>query len=339
MVKVAQPRSATVESLDSIGLGAERLRFLYRTMVGARLIADRMFALQRQGRAPFAITGQGQEACQVGSAMALRPGRDWFLPYYRDTGVVLVLGMTAREIMLHFLARAEDPNSGGRQMPGHWSSPPLRVVSGSSVVGSQIPHAAGVAYASKLRGEEDVTIVYFGEGATSEGDFHEGLNFAAVHKLPVIFFCENNGYAISEPTWKEMPVKNVADRARAYGFRGEALDGNDAILVYQTTRWAAEECRRGRGPKLIEAKTYRLVPHSTDDDDRRYRSRKELEEWARQDPIQRLHARLLELQVLTEEEAAALRREAEEEVRDAVRYAEAAPEPDPATALDHVYAP
>jgi len=324
---------------EPLGLSDDQLRDMYYKMLVARLLGDRMFILNRQGRAPFAITGQGHEACQVGSAFALRPGRDWALPYYRDIGVVLALGMTSRDIMLHFLARASDPCSGGRQMPNHWSSPSLRIVTSSSVVATQIPHAVGVALASKLRREDDVTIVYFGEGATSQGDFHEGLNFASVHKLPVLFFCENNGYAISEPQWKEMAVPNVADRARAYGFRGATVDGNDALAVYQTTRWAVDECRRGHGPKLIEAKTYRLVPHSTADDDRRYRSRAELEEWAKKDPLDRFRQNLAEHGLLDERAAQALREQAEAEVQDAVDYAEGQPYPAPEEALTHVFHP
>ena len=324
---------------EPLGLSDVQLRDMYYKMLVARILGDRMFILNRQGRAPFAITGQGHEACQVGSAFAIRAGRDWALPYYRDIGVVLALGMTSRDIMLHFLARASDPCSGGRQMPNHWSSPSLRIVTSSSVVATQIPHAVGVALASKLRREDDVTIVYFGEGATSQGDFHEGLNFASVHKLPVLFFCENNGYAISEPQWKEMAVPNVADRARAYGFRGATVDGNDALAVYQTTRWAVDECRRGHGPKLIEAKTYRLVPHSTADDDRRYRSRAELEEWAKKDPLDRFRKYLGEHGVLDEEGAQALRARAEAEVQDAVDYAESQPYPPTEEVLAHVYYP
>jgi 2-oxoisovalerate dehydrogenase E1 component alpha subunit len=324
---------------ESLGLNDDQLRDIYYKMLVARLLGDRMLILTRQGRAPFAITGHGHEACQVGSAFALRPGRDWVVPYYRDTGVVLSLGMTSREIMLHFLARAADPCSGGRQMPNHWSYPSLRIVTGSSVVASQIPHAVGVAMASKMRGEDDITIVYFGEGATSQGDFHEGLNFASVHQLPVIFFCENNGYAISEPQWKEMAVPNVADRARAYGFRGASVDGNDALAVYQTTRWAVERCRRGHGPHLIEAKTYRLVPHSSSDDDRRYRSRAELEEWAKKDPLDRYRKYLEEHGVLDHESAQALRNRAEAEVLDAADYAESQPFAAPEEALTHVFHP
>jgi 2-oxoisovalerate dehydrogenase E1 component subunit alpha len=321
-----------------IGLENERLVEMYRTMLASRLIQDRMFVLQRQGRAAFAITGQGHEAAQVGSAAALKPGTDWVIPYYRDVGVCLTIGMTPREIMLDFLARAEGPCSGGRQMPTHWSKRELNIVSGSSPVGTQILHAPGIAWASKVRNEKAVTAVYFGEGATSTGEFHEGLNFAAIHKLPVIFFCENNGYAISEASEKQMAVKHVADRAKGYNIEGIMMDGNDLIAVYQNMAWAAEECRGGRGPKLLEAKTYRIVPHSSDDDDRRYRSREELAEWMKKDPIDRTKRYLIEHEALTEEEDEALRKEVEEIVRDAVDYALGQPMPEPETALQHVYA-
>jgi 2-oxoisovalerate dehydrogenase E1 component alpha subunit len=339
MVKANERPARTRKGVAShLGLENERLVELYRTMLASRLIQDRMFVLQRQGRAAFAITGQGHEAAQVGSAAALKPGTDWVIPYYRDVGVCLTIGMTPREIMLDFLARAEGPCSGGRQMPTHWSKRELNIVSGSSPVGTQILHAPGIAWASKVRGEKAVTAVYFGEGATSTGEFHEGLNFAAIHKLPVIFFCENNGYAISEASEKQMAVKHVADRAKGYNIEGIMMDGNDLIAVYQNMAWAAEECRGGRGPKLLEAKTYRIVPHSSDDDDRRYRSREELAEWMKKDPIDRTKRYLLEHEALTEEEDEAIRKEVEEIVRDAVDYALGQPMPEPETALQHVYA-
>jgi 2-oxoisovalerate dehydrogenase E1 component alpha subunit len=309
---------------------------LYKMLV-SRLLGDRMFILNRQGRAAFAIAGQGQEACQVGSAFALRAGRDWVFPYYRDIGVVLSLGMTSREIMLHFFARAGDHNSGGRQMPNHWGSPELRIPTQSSVVATQVLHATGTALASKIRGEDEVSIAYLGEGATSQGDFHEALNFASIHKLPVIFFCENNGYAISEVQAKEMAIKHVADRARAYGFRGHTVDGNDVLAVYQTTRWALEECRRGHGPALIEAKTYRLSPHSSSDDERRYRARAEVEQWAKRDPLDRFRSYLKAEDLLTEEAAGEMRTRAEAEVQDAIAFAEVQADPAPESALLHVF--
>ncbi len=337
MVKARELPSSTVEPARHLGLSNKALVDMYERMVLSRLLGDRMFILNRQGRAAFAIGCQGHEACQVGSASALRPGRDWVLPYYRDIGVVLTLGMTPREIMLHFMAKAEDPNSGGRQMPNHWGSSRLRVVSGSSPVATQCVHAVGVALASKMRGERDVTVTYVGEGSTSQGDFHEAMNFAAVHKLPVIFFVENNGYAISEPVWKEMSVPNVADRAKGYDFEGITMDGNDLITVYQTMKWAVEEVRRGHGPKLVEAKTYRITPHSSDDDDRRYRSRKELQEWIRKDPIDRAKKFLLDEGLLTDEKDAALRARCAAAVQDAVEYADKAPYAEPESALRHVF--
>src|SRR5262245_46894887 len=232
------PAKAPSGAAAHFGLTPGQLETMLLKMQVSRLLGDRMFLLNREGRAHFAIAGQGQEAAQVGSAFALRAGRDWVYPYYRDIGVVLTLGMTSREIMLHFLARAADPNSGRRQMPNHWGYPKLHIVSQSSPVATQFLHAAGSALASKLRGENDVSIAYIGEGATSQGDFHEALNFASIHRLPVVFFCENNGYAITEGQDKEMAVPNVADRARGYGFRGHMVDGNDVLAVYQTTRWA-----------------------------------------------------------------------------------------------------
>ncbi len=323
---------------QSIGLSDAQLLDMYYKMLVARLHSDRQMILNRQGRAAFAVTGQGHEACQVGSAFALRAGRDWVLPYYRDIGVVLALGMTSREVMLHFLAKADDPNSGGRQMPNHWSYPALRIVTRGSPVGTQMPQAAGIALASKMRGEDDVTVAYFGEGATSQGDFHEGLNFAAIHKLPVIYFCENNGYALTESTEKEMPTRNVADRARGYGLRASTVDGNDIVSVFQTMRMAVDDCRAGRGPKLIEAKTYRLVPHSSSDDDRRYRTREELADWMKRDPLDRHRHYLEEHRLLEPGEADDYKARAAAEVKDALEYAQAQPDPSPEDVRRHVFA-
>lgn len=311
---------------------------MYRDMLVSRELSDRMFALNRQGRANFAITGQGHEAAQVGAAYAIRKGTDWVLPYYRDIGIMISLGMSPRDILLGLFAKEGDPNSGGRQMPCHWSWPEMRVVTRSSVIAANLPHAAGIAYASKLRGLKEVTLVCFGEGATSEGDFHEALNFASIHKLPVLFFCENNGYAISESTEKQMAVRHVADRAKGYNIIGSTVDGNDVLAVHQTVKWSVEECRRGRGPKLIEAKTYRLSPHTSSDDDRRYRTRAELEEWIKRDPIDRFRKRLFEEGTLAEDEDTDLRAKVKRDVDEAVKSAESAPDPPAADALRHVFA-
>jgi len=313
-----------------------RLR-MYRDMLVARELSDRMFTLNRQGRAAFAITGQGHEAVQVAAAHAVRPGVDWILPYYRDVAMMIALGMKPRDILLGLFAKADDPNSGGHQMPCHWSWPEMRVVTRSSVIAANLPHAAGIAYASKLRGLDEVTLVSFGEGATSEGDFHESVNFAAIHRLPVVFLCENNGYAISESSEKQMAVKHVADRAKGYGIIGQTVDGNDLIAAHQTLSWGVGECRRGRGPVLIEAKTYRFSPHTSSDDDRRYRPREEVEEWAKRDPIDRVRTRLQGEGALTAEDDRAMRDTVKREIAEAVAEAEAAPDCDPADAGRYVY--
>ena len=320
------------------GLSDQQLLEMYYLMVLTRRTTDRMVALQRQGRVPFFISGQGHEATQVGTAKALKIGTDWIFPYYRDQGVCLAAGMTPRDLMLDLFAKRDGPCSHGRQMPSHFGDVRYRIVSGSSPVATQTVHAVGCALASVRRGLKEVSITYLGEGSTGQGDFHEALNFAGVHKLPVIFVVENNGYAISEPQWKEMAVQNVADRAAGYGFKGQVVDGNDILQVYQTTKWAVEEARRGHGPALIECKTYRVVPHSSADDDRRYRTRKEVEEWAKKDPIDRFASYLTDQGILEEEKDRHLRKQADDEVQEAVRYAEEAPDPPIEDATRHVYA-
>jgi 2-oxoisovalerate dehydrogenase E1 component alpha subunit len=336
----SEPKNAAAArgAAAHFGLSDSQLIDMYTRMVAARRIADRMLVLQRQGRAPFVISGQGQEACQVGAAFALKRGVDWLFPYYRDLGMCLAAGMTATELFLNFFAKRSDPNSHGVQMAAHWSKASERIVSGSSPVTTQLLHAVGAALAAKIRKKKEVCLTSLGEGSTAQGDFHEALNFASIHKLPVVFYVENNGYAISEPTWKEMAIANVADRAPAYGMRGQVVDGNDILAVYQTVKWAIDEARRGHGPALIEAKTYRIVPHSSDDDDRRYRTRKELEEWMKKDPIDRFRKYLVEEGVLQESRVPAIQEAVDSEIAEAIRAAEAAPDPVPEDALKHVYA-
>ncbi len=326
------------ETHSSPGLTNEELIRRWYQMVLARKIGERWFVLNRQGKAPFVITGQGHEATQVGTVAALSAGKDWVVPYYRDLGVALALGMTPNELMLNVFAKADDPNSGGRQMPAHWSHKRLRMVSGSSVVGTQLPIAAGLAWAAKLQGHDAVAVTYLGEGSTNQGEFHEGLNFAAVQCLPLVVVVENNGYAITEIQTKEMAITDVADRAQAYGVRGAVVDGNDLIEVHRAMQIAVQAARRGHGPTLLEAKTYRTVPHSSDDDDRRYRTREELDLWRARDPIDRLRKHLLEARILTSEQADELIAKAAEELRGAEAFAAAAPDPDPASLATHLYA-
>ncbi|OZI11891.1 2-oxoisovalerate dehydrogenase [Bacillaceae bacterium SAS-127] len=322
----------------ALGLSDEKVLEMYEMMLLARRLDERMWLLNRSGKIPFVISCQGQEAAQVGAAFALDQEKDYVLPYYRDLGVVLTFGMTAKEIMLSGFAKAEDPNSGGRQMPGHFGQKKNHIVTGSSPVTTQVPHAVGIALAGKMEQQDLVTFVTFGEGSSNQGDFHEGANFAGVHKLPVIFMCENNKYAISVPVEKQLACANVSDRAIGYGMPGFTIDGNDPIEVYKYVKEAAERGRRGEGPTLIETISYRLTPHSSDDDDRSYRSPDEVQKAKTNDPIITFGTYLKEAGVLTD----ALEKEINDrimiQVNEATDYAENAPYPNPEDALTFVYA-
>ena len=328
---------AIKESPGALGLSNEQLLDVYYKMLLARALSIRQRMLQRMGKGAITYSGEGHEATQVGSAYALEWGQDWVVPYYRDIGVALAVGMTPRDVLLAFFAKGEDISSGGRNMPSHFSDPKLRIVSGSATVATQIPHAVGIALATKLKEENEVSIVYFGDGATSKGDTHEAMNFAGVHKLPVIFVCENNQYAISLHVSKQMAVADVAIRAQGYGFPGVTVDGNDVLAVYGATKEAVERARSGGGPTFIEAKTYRLVPHSSDDDDRRYRRREEVEEWEKKDPIPRFQRYLEELSILDAEGKEKLNKRVAREVDEATEYAEKAALPRSEEALTRVY--
>lgn len=335
----------TLEAIDTLlqldippELDATSLRDMYRYMLLARALDERVWVLNRAGKAPFAVPSQGHEAAQVGAAFALERGKDFILPYYRGLTMVLVMGMTPLDILLAALARAGDPSSGGRQMPSHYGSKRLKIVTQSSVVGTQIPHAAGIGLAEKIKGGDAIAWVSFGEGTTSQGAFHEGVNLAAVHKLPVIFQCENNDYAISVPMNKQMAVRSVAERAAAYGLPGVAVDGTDVLAVYRATREAVARARRGDGPTLIEAHCVRLLPHSSDDNDRTYRSADELAEMRTHDPIARFREELMVAGILDDIIERELRAGVTAEVEVASSAAEKAPWPDPETLTQHVYA-
>jgi len=324
-------------SHEALGLIPDDLLAMYRTMLTARLVDEAAFRLNRQGKAPFVVPVSGHEGCQIGTAWALERGRDVWLPYYRDLGVVLVAGMTPYEVLLGLFAKADDPTSGGRQMPAHWSSRRLGIISGSSPIGTQIPHAAGIAYAVKYREEDAVVASWFGEGATSEGDWHEGLNFAGIHRLPVVFICENNRYAISVEQSKQMAVENVADRAAGYGFPGVVVDGNDVLACFAAMKEAVARARSGGGPTLIECKTYRFQPHTSDDDDRTYRSREEVENARLHDPVARFATYLTGQGLARNEEIASMAEEIKAELDVSIDKAWNAADPDPATLTRHVF--
>lgn len=322
----------------ALGLSDEVVLEMYRTMLLARRIDERMWLLNRAGKIPFVISCQGQEAAQVGASFALNREKDYVAPYYRDMGVVLRFGMTTKELMLSAFAKAEDPNSGGRQMPGHFGQKKNRILTGSSPVTTQVPHAVGVALASKMQKKDFVTFVTLGEGSSNQGDFHEGANFAGVHQLPVIIMVENNRYAISVPLEKQIACENVSDRAVGYGMPGVTVDGNDPIEVYRVVKEAADRARAGLGPSLIESVCYRLTAHSSDDDQRQYRSEEDLAEGRAHDPITRFSTYLKEQKILTEEIERKMQEEIMAEIDEATEYAEQAPYAQPEDALKYVYA-
>ncbi|CAN7216519.1 thiamine pyrophosphate-dependent dehydrogenase E1 component subunit alpha [Peribacillus frigoritolerans] len=323
---------------EQLGLNEETVLDMYRTMLLSRRIDERMWLLNRSGKIPFVISCQGQEAAQVGAAFALDRQKDYVLPYYRDVGVVLTFGMTAKDLMLSGFAKEEDPNSGGRQMPGHFGQKKNRIVTGSSPVTTQVPHAVGIALAGKMEGKDLVTFVTFGEGSSNQGDFHEGANFAGVHKLPVIFMCENNKYAISVPIEKQLSCENVSDRAIGYGMPGITVDGNDPLAVYAAVKEAADRARRGEGPTLVETVSYRLTPHSSDDDDRSYRTADEVAEAKTKDSIMTFGAYLKEVGIMDDDLEKQMNDEVMKIVNEATDYAENAPYPKAESAMNHVYA-
>lgn len=333
----AKSSTKTQPKHEQLGLTDAEVVDMYRYMLLARKFDERCLLLQRAGKINFHVSGIGQETTQVAAAFALDRERDYFLPYYRDYGFVLTVGMTLKELMLSAFAKAEDPNSGGRQMPGHFGSKRLRIVTGSSPVTTQVPHAVGVALGAKMQKKDIVSYVTFGEGSSNQGDFHEGLNFAGVQKLPVIFLCENNQYAISVPIQKQLGGK-VSDRALGYGFPGIRVDGNDALEVFRVVKEARERAVRGEGPTLIESMMYRLSPHSTSDNDLAYRTKEEVDENWQKDGIPKMKQYLLDNGLWSDEQDEALLRDISRQLKEAIEAAELAPFPKPEDTLLHVYA-
>jgi len=323
---------------DSTATREEYLN-LHRWMCMAKALDDRMHILVKQGRAPFVGSSRGHEGIQVASTAALGPD-DWLVPHYRGLANAIVRGLTMKEWMLAVFAKAGDPLSAGRNIPGGcYSYRKLKIASVSQVVASWVPKAAGIAYAAKLKGEGSVTLCTVGDGGTSQGEFHEGVNFAAVHRLPVVFVCENNSYAISVPIRLQMANPNVADRAAGYGIAGVTVDGTDVPACYAACRDAVARARRGDGPTLIDAKIFRINSHTSEDNQLKYRTKEELDEAARHDPIARFTAWLIEKRWITAEAAAAVQAACDQEASDAADWAEQQPDPLPEDALKNVFAP
>jgi 2-oxoisovalerate dehydrogenase E1 component alpha subunit len=337
-VAVRNTESKAPAAFDRHGLSGEQLVAMFRTMLMQRTLENRGFQLNRQGKIPFASASEGHEAVQTGAAMAFERGADILVPYYRDLGLELGIGLAPYEVLLSLFARAAD-HSAGRQFPHHYASRRLGLHSISSVIAAQLPHAVGAAYALQYRHERGrAVLTTFGDGATSEGEWHESVNFAAVHRLPIVFLCENNEWAISTPLALQMGQPDVYKRAAGYGLPGVAVDGMDPIACYARVKDALERARSGGGPTLVEAKCYRFLSHTTDDDDRTYRSPEEVAERRKDDPVPGFERLLVEHAILTAEDAAALKRSVLEEANDATDRAEAMAYPASASLFEKVYA-
>jgi len=272
---------------------------LYEGMLNVRLVDERLLKFQRQGRIGFYLTATGEEATHIGPTFALRPS-DWIYPCYREIGAAFFRGYPLRTFLCQLFGNEEDPVR-GRQMPVHHTSKALNYVSISSPVGTQIPQAVGIAMGAKRMGKDDISMVYFGDGATSTGAFHVGCNMAAVDKAPVVFLCRNNGWAISTPRQVQTRTPTLAQKAIAYGMPGVLVDGNDILALVAVTRQAASRARQGLGPTLIEARTYRIGAHSTSDDPTAYRDPSEPKRWTGHDPLDKFQ-KFLKIQGLWSDE-------------------------------------
>ncbi len=335
---MSSSKTATKPRHAELGLSDDEVLAMYREMLLARAVDERMWLMQRAGKIAFIISGQGHEGAQVGVTWPMRKGQDWMAPYYRSIAAAMTFGMSAEDIITAHLAKGDDVSSGGRQMPGHYGGAPYNIVSVSSPVGTQVLHAVGLAMGAWVKGEDSVAITYFGEGTANQGEVHEAMNFAGVHKLPVIFVCENNGYAISVPLAQQVGGGSVAARAAGYGFIGVTVDGGDVLGCYAAGRDAHQRAQRGDGPTLIEAKVVRMTSHSSDDDQRRYRDPDEVAALKLQDPILIFGSQLREGGVLTDATDERLRSEVKAEINEASKQAEAHPLPDVSTAERFVYA-
>ncbi len=317
-------------------LPPERCAELYRRMLFLREFDARMLGLQRQGRIAFYGASLGQEAAVVGSAACAAPG-DWVFPALREGGAALLRGMPLRTYIGQLYGNSADECL-GHQQPMHFSWRAGNHVSLSSPIGTQIPQAVGAAMAARLRGDPVVVLAYLGDGATSEGDFHVGMNFAGVFRAPVVLVCQNNGWAISVPVSMQTASETIAVKARAYGMPGVRVDGNDVLAVYASVSKAMQRARAGGGPTFLELVTYRRLGHSSSDDPSRYRDEKEVAEWERKDPLARFRKYLEKRRLWSARQEAKAVEEIGAEIKAAVLEAEAAPEPPLESLVEHVYA-
>lgn len=318
------------------GLSIDEIVSLYKAMVRTRIVDDRLEKTQRQGRVAFHVGSLGEEAAIIGAAAALRD-QDWIVPCYREVGALLWRGYPLQRYIDHMYGNADDPLH-GRQMPDHTFSREHRYLSVSAPIGTQIPHAVGVAMAAKKRGLDECAAVFFGDGATSSNDFHAAMNFAGVYQAPVLFLCRNNGYAISLPTDRQTASRTLAEKAAAYRVMASRVDGNDVLAVFGAVREAVQRAAHGGGPTFIELLTYRLGGHSTSDDPRIYRNEDEVESWRKADPLLRLRKHLELRKVWNANLDGDWRTVCDQEVKDCVRRAEEKPAPELEAMFSDVYA-
>jgi 2-oxoisovalerate dehydrogenase E1 component len=342
--KTAEKQTATTNRNNSHKLSdfpeltKARLLDAYRQMILARRLDDKMLRMLKQGKSFFHIGSSGHEAAQVAAGFSMTPGKDWFYPYYRDQALCLSVGMTARDMMLCFLAKADDPNSGGRQMPQHYGHRGLRIVSQSSPTGTQFLQAVGCAMGAVKEGVDDVVYVSSGEGTTSQGDFHEALNWASREKFPVIFFIEDNKYAISVPIWQQTAGHSIYKIGAGYeNLHRFEMDGCNFLESYTTMKKAVELARSGKGPALVVADVIRLLPHSSSDDQRKYRTEDDLARDRERDPIEQMSRSLIELGILDKTGDESFRKQCDDDVNEAAEWAETQPHPDKSTAKLHVF--
>jgi pyruvate dehydrogenase E1 component alpha subunit/2-oxoisovalerate dehydrogenase E1 component alpha subunit len=328
--------AAPADRLAKTALGREQQLELYRYLQLTRLTETRLGNLYRQGKVVGGLySSRGQEAAAVGSAYALAP-QDVIGPLIRDLGSMLVRGVQPREVMMQYMARADSP-TGGKDANTHFGDLSRGLVAPISMLGALIPVMAGVALAGRMQGKDLVAMTWIGDGGTSTGDFHEGMNLAAVLNVPLVLVVENNGYAYSTPIERQMRIKNIAVRAAAYGIPGEVVDGNDVLAVYEVTKRAVDRARAGGGPSLVEAKTFRMKGHA-EHDDAGYVPPELFETWRQRDPIERFHRHLLAAGLASEEELSRIVQEIERVLDEEVDRALASPFPPPERAADPVYA-
>ena len=319
------------------GLKAADLVDFYTRMIQARSLDERIWALNRQGKVPIAASSQGHEAAQLGSLLAAEKDGDCFLfPYYRDLALKVAAGLTPAQVMMSFMGKAGDPYSNGRQFPLQGADLPHNIIQISNVVAAGLTQSVGYAMGCRMLGDETVVLVYFGDGATSQGETHEAMNFASVHKLPVIFICENNRYAISTPLSSQMSVEEIASRAAGYGFPGFTVDGMDLVQCYEATREAITHAR-AQGPVLLEMMVERFMSHTTDDDDRRYRPEGEVERAKERDPVITLRRTLIEEGILTQKKVDKIAAQVLRATDEATDIAESSSPPDESNLHDLVY--